>query len=703
MKISNKIILLITIICINKTSEVWSMHTYKFKTIYNNIDLMKYGRSLHASKWIKNVYLYADKNTPLAKLIRNLWFCRNKDEQLLPTKKGASTALRGETFEQLINHIYTKNIFNEEKMFGKKTFKPNGRDFSYSGGWVQKIAEEKNLKTKKLRALIRKIQEALKNSLNQKDLPNKTEAILWAFFSATDKQAKTSKYKPKTYLNFEKKIKNLNAKEQTNYILQNYDKAIHSIIKRSNMKKLPPQVIQGNYGYQYQTLKTSEPFETCTESTMLDLFSILSYNQKTEEYDETLLPKKIQSGQGFKNLFAVLKSPETINDKDIGQTWMNMVSGRNIGKNEYTRLNCYAKKIPHSDLGYILRPRVKNFINLFNFFYGTKAKKIEDLGDLISYNGRKITFTKQKNNSDDDNIITITIDDQKIPSKYDVKVVLQPFHAYLECKERDIKSMGIYKDEISIILLKKILETKKIHPYIQIITLLASNKILKKITFLNKKSKPLTKNILRHLYYSLALKFPKVKLKVVQNALENNLNFLDDNLMALIYRLTQKIPTGDYYLPVLCKSIICSQIYKKNTFFENFLLKYPSEALNMAPYANEEDDLKLCKWFIENGANINWQDYEWKETSVLMRAVQLKKLKIVQFLLSEPNINVNAKDEDRKTILDHAQTEEIIDLLKKAGAKHSNQIDQSKRPNDQTTSLRDHYHLTLKSLKNSNY
>jgi len=649
MCISQKIIVTTILLFLNR--PITAMHqcnTYR-----------ELGKSLHASKWIENYYWYAPKHDPLAKLIRNLWFCRNEGEQFLPTKRGASTILRKSVFGQLMDALYTGKILDEDAMFGKKIFKPNKRDFSYAGGWVNQLSKQfpKKFKVGHMRALIRKINDSVEISKKEQDFPYKTEAILWAFFLATHKKSEKiiNSYKPTDYLQFEEEVKTLNAKEQIDYILKQYDRAMHSLITRADMKKLPPPVIQGNYGYQ-----GAEPFETCTGSTMLDVFSILSYHPKKERYDHTLLPPDARNGLGCKQLFAVLQSPHQINNRDIGQIWMNLISGRNY---------LYAKTVCDTNAGYILRPRVTNIINLFNFFYGTKATTIEEFGDLLSHENRKLVFTKQKENSNNNNIITIHIESKTLDISYDLEIVLQPFHAYLQCKERNIKSIGVYKPAVPQLLVQRIIKTKQLYPYMQILTLLASNQILTNIDHTQWEEKSFIRNIIRHLYYSFALKFPKVKLAVIKDALERRSDLLDDNLMQLIYQLAKKVPTGDYYLPHLCKTIIRSEIYKKDIFFKKFLLSHPSEALNMAPYAHPDDSLQLCRWLLKNGADINWQDYEQKEYSVLMIAVQEEQIKLIQFLLNQPAITINAYDEDKKTALDHAKNKTIRELLKKSGAK----------------------------------
>ena len=70
---------------------------------------------------------------------------------------------------------------------------------------------------------------------------------------------------------------------------------------------------------------------------------------------------------------------------------------------------------------------------------------------------------------------------------------------------------------------------------------------------------------------------------------------------------------------------------------------------------------------VENGTDINAKDSDWGYTA-LIYAAEYVNLEIVQFLI-ESGADVNIKNNDGKTALDLAETEEIKEVLKKAGIK----------------------------------
>ena len=83
-------------------------------------------------------------------------------------------------------------------------------------------------------------------------------------------------------------------------------------------------------------------------------------------------------------------------------------------------------------------------------------------------------------------------------------------------------------------------------------------------------------------------------------------------------------------------------------------------------YASANGHLEVVKYLLENGADINAKDSNWGYT-VLIYAAEYVNLETVQFLI-ENGADFNIKNNEGKTALDLAKTEEIKEVLRKAGA-----------------------------------
>ena len=83
-------------------------------------------------------------------------------------------------------------------------------------------------------------------------------------------------------------------------------------------------------------------------------------------------------------------------------------------------------------------------------------------------------------------------------------------------------------------------------------------------------------------------------------------------------------------------------------------------------WASCKGDLEIVKLLVESGADIDAKDNDgW---TALMRASWRGYSEIVQYLV-EIGADINIKNEDGKTALDLADTEEIKEILRKAGDK----------------------------------
>lgn len=86
---------------------------------------------------------------------------------------------------------------------------------------------------------------------------------------------------------------------------------------------------------------------------------------------------------------------------------------------------------------------------------------------------------------------------------------------------------------------------------------------------------------------------------------------------------------------------------------------------NLMMIASKEGNFEIVKYLLENDADVNVTD-EFGYTA-LMRASKEGNLEIVKYLI-EKGADVNIKNYEGKTALDLAKTEEIKEVLVKAGA-----------------------------------
>ena len=136
---------------------------------------------------------------------------------------------------------------------------------------------------------------------------------------------------------------------------------------------------------------------------------------------------------------------------------------------------------------------------------------------------------------------------------------------------------------------------------------------------------------------------------------------------------------------IILAAITCSANSKKETFKieengneyiisadnindEFIKVEITDEIYEFTPlmFASYSGNYELAIFSIRNGANINTEDSFG--FTILMWASQLGHLEIVKYLV-EKGADINIKNEDGNTALDWAATEEIKEVLRKAGYK----------------------------------
>jgi ankyrin repeat protein len=184
-------------------------------------------------------------------------------------------------------------------------------------------------------------------------------------------------YIPKDYAVLRSQLKSVGENQAANVAeTEDFELAVATILdQKRNVSIYPPQVVRSSYGYQGQGIRPN-----CVETAMQDLFNILLYNAQTQSFDVSLLPSTLKINDAFRRFYEDCKSVNVINTKEVGQAFMNLVSG--IPGIIYRSGNY---ELPGA--------RESNFLMLANYLLGTNAQDLHELGQILSDNRRVITFT----------------------------------------------------------------------------------------------------------------------------------------------------------------------------------------------------------------------------------------------------------------------------------------------------------------------
>ncbi len=167
-----------------------------------------------------------------------------------------------------------------------------------------------------------------------------------------------------------------------------YEQTVHTIVKEKQMA-MPSRVELSLYSYRNQA---STP--NCMEASMHNIFNWLCYRPGSTTFDLTMLPDNINPHEKLKQFYTDHASLSEVSDKNVGQAWMNMVSGHDFLK--YKKGN------------YDLNGRISNLINLTNYLLNTNATTLDELGKQLSDNKRTVEFVADDVKDDNEAQITIT-------------------------------------------------------------------------------------------------------------------------------------------------------------------------------------------------------------------------------------------------------------------------------------------------------
>ena len=387
---------------------------------------------------------------------------------------------------------------------------------------------------------------------------------------------------------------------QLDKIFKKYDLALHFFIAKL-AGSFPPKVSQGsNMYYEYAQGEFSRiGVPDCFETTMNDMFSILWYNRQIEGYDNDLFSKSIlENGQGFKRLREALKyfylankyqipetdytvngitslltleslgkiTPEQIRKLSVSdippslmcssamkQAFFNLISG-------HPEIISYDKSVGRQKV-FELTPGVGNFVNICNYFYGTKAENVEDLGKEdggLSIPSREIKF---KSNGDTE--INITVHNKRYGDAYSMRVDINPgAHATLTVPGRDVAGLDVLEKGFTKGLARNLSNLQRV----TIFTLLTSPKLLKDETF------TWSVSLLHLIYYSLVVKGAKVKLAIIEDVFKRgHENY--ERWKGMVHNLIDALPEDRYYKKELARIIIRWGFYHyaKDPFFVQYV------------------------------------------------------------------------------------------------------------------------------------
>ena len=421
---------------------------------------------------------------------------------------------------------------------------------------------------------------------------------------------------------FKKRIEELEEKglvnEQITEILVQYDLGIHYLISRIADRSFSPVVGSGQYGYEYKLGKISYTRPDCHETATLDLLGNLWYNSEKECFDDSLFSEEvIKRGQGLQRLRDALKYLYLADSKGIkaseytckhkGEEFTSLAKLKSLGK--ITKEELETLDVSEIPVFYINRPEikqefynivselpeviycsdilgkgevfeldsdVKNIITVLNYFYGTSAKNLAQLGDKgfgISTDDRTISFELlgQEQESlegelQEDQVsehgtgeIKINVNFHESYNSFDMVLDVGGGHTFLTVPDRE--RSNIEDDFIKTVLRRSQEVTNNKERYLSIFTLFASGSledelVMAQLSFLNL------------VFYSMILKKHEVKLKVLEHILEKCPQYCD-NCQGMINNLMDAIPLNDEELKRRLGFIILgSGIHKREKPFK---------------------------------------------------------------------------------------------------------------------------------------
>jgi ankyrin repeat protein len=394
---------------------------------------------------------------------------------------------------------------------------------------------------------------------------------------------KYDSYKPAELSSFWYNISQLTPAQQKEYLLdQHFEHSVCAFRSSDMASYVVPQVIQSSYGF-----RNKGPRSNCVEAAFHNFLNTLLYNPITKKFDFTLLPTHVTPHDCLRTFYENQHyEPYKVNDKGVGQAFMDMVSG-------HTFLTYHSED-------YELLPTKDNFIKLMNHLFGAQASTTEELAKHLSDDANKVSI---KSPFEHYGTITIVIQNIKAQKYSKASLLLQPAHGSYEIESQSTSTTKIILPET----IETLWEQSEKNDHAYLLTLLLPHEapsLHEGFSY--------TENFLFHISLAYGKDLSK------KSSIIRRINFLLEKgahphtlIIAFLHALTKGLPTDDRFFfkqghlkvlrtlskklkvnPKLDEVILSiakglSEDFKTSIIEELFLYQAPSISAGIKEYCNQ--------------------------------------------------------------------------------------------------------------------
>jgi len=236
------------------------------------------------------------------------------------------------------------------------------------------------------------------------------------------------------------------------FLVQNLPLVVSDIIENNKIESIyPPKAIMDEYGYKGQRAKGD-----CVETAIRNVLYNLFYDFKKRSFDVSKYPH-LPINPELKT-YMEMSNSENINMPDIGQSFMDLVSGQDPKTN-----------IKYVEKNYELISSFQNILHVFNALLGTTAQDWQSLGEqLTEMSAHKMEVNAELQNMGIRDKVTITIVDTLAQTTRQIDLIIMKLHAYVTFPDRE-------KFKYSRIDLKSLSTLPSINPLLRSVFYLAGD------------------------------------------------------------------------------------------------------------------------------------------------------------------------------------------------------------------------------------